>query len=269
MANRSNRRQTHGRYADPLAATKKLARSPEGQHGQVIAPDPSAVREAIEAGKCPWCGRGPYKVLATHTGRSHGIGASELRELAGLKKRASICDPSHSQSCRELLTERPAWPEMSRKGYEAVAAERVEAANEGRRRQVRRDMAHVDELVGRRFREGVLLRDIATEAGLGIDGVRGALARLGLGGADNRARRAATPQEKTAMSKSAANAREGIKRAAQKRREGLIAEFNELGGTLAVVEELAKCHNVTPKNMRARLVKIGVIPGGRVASGSK
>jgi hypothetical protein len=130
-------------------------------------------------------------------------------------------------------------------------------------------MAQVDELVGRRFREGVLLRDIAIETGLGIDGVRGALARLGLGGADNRARRAATPQEKTAMSKSAANAREGIKRAAQKRREELIAEFNELGGTLAVVEELAKRHDVTPKNMRARLVKIGAIPGGRMGSGGK
>lgn len=266
MANRSNRRQTRGRYADPLAATRKLARSPEGQHGQVVAPDSSAVREAIAAGKCPWCGRGPYRVLATHTSRSHGVGAAELRELAGLKKRASICDPDHSQNCRELLTERPSWPAMSRKGYEAAAAERVAAANAGRKRQVRRDMADVDELVGRRFREGALLRDIAAETGLGIDGVRGSLNRLGLGGADNRARRAAEPQEKAAMTESAANAREGIKRAAQKRRAELIAEFNELGGTLAVVQELANRHAVTPKNMRARLVKIGALPGGRIAS---
>lgn len=266
MGNRSNRRQTHGRYADPLAATKKLARSPEGQHGQIIAPDPAALREAIEAGKCPWCGRGPYKVLATHTARSHGIGASELRELAGMKKRASICDPDHSQHCRELLVERPSWPEMSRRGYEAVAAERVKAANEGRRRQVRQDMAETDELVAQRFKDGALLKDIVTETGLGIDGVRGALSRLGLGDTDRRSRRAVNAQERAAMSRSAANAREGIKQAAQRRKESLIAEFKELGGTLGAVEQLAERHGMKPKNMRARLVKIGAILGGRVSA---
>ncbi|MER6534659.1 hypothetical protein ABT215_12785 [Streptomyces sp900105755] len=185
-----------------------------------------------------------------------------------MKKGASICDPDHSQNCRELLTGRPDWPEMSQRGREAGSATRAyEAANEGRRRQVRRDMAETDALVEQRFKEGTLLRDIAAETGLGIDGVRGALTRLGLGGADRRSRRAANAEEKAALARSAANAREGIKRAAERRKASLIAEFNELGGTVSSVVELAERHGVAPKNMRARLVKIGALPGGRVTAG--
>lgn len=265
MTSRSDRRSTRGRHADPLAATKKLARPREGQHGQIVAPDPSALRAAIDAGTCPWCGRGPYKVLATHTNISHGISAAELRELAGLAKRASICDPDHSQSCRTILTERPDWSEMSSRGNAAGLAKGVHAAaNEGRRRQVRQDMAQTDALVARRYSAGALLRDIAAETGLGIDGVRGALSRLGLSDADNRTRRAQDPTEHAALAASAANAREGITRAAQRRKELLLEEFKELGGTIEAVGALAARHGVSPKNMRSRLVKLGGIPPGRV-----
>lgn len=45
------------------------------------------------AGKCPWCGRGPYRLLAGHTNKSHGIDKYELRDLAGVAYSTSICDP--------------------------------------------------------------------------------------------------------------------------------------------------------------------------------
>lgn len=94
MGDRSDRRRYSGVSADAVSAKLKHERSThEGQHGQVIAPTPEAVRGAIEAGQCPWCGRGPYKLLAGHTNKCHGIDKYELRELAGLMYHVSICDP--------------------------------------------------------------------------------------------------------------------------------------------------------------------------------
>lgn len=264
MVDRADRRRTQGVHADPHAAASKRAKAPEGQHGQVVAPIPSAIREAIEARSCPWCGRGPYKVLATHTNMAHGIGADELRELAGLGKGASICDPDHAANCRDLLIARPSWEEMSRRGREAGGKKALHAAHEGRKRQIRRDAVETDELVGRRFDEGFLLKDIAAETGLSMDGVRGALKRLGLTG-DHRTRRAAVPEEKAVLVTRSANAREGIKRAALERRRELFDDFNALGGTVEAIAELADRHGMKLKNMRARLVKIGALPAGRLA----
>lgn len=62
------------------------------------------MRDCIEAQICPWCGGGPFKVLATHTGRSHGVDGKELRELAGLTKYSSICAPDHAAARAEALS---------------------------------------------------------------------------------------------------------------------------------------------------------------------
>lgn len=51
------------------------------------------IRTCIEAQMCPFCASGPWKVLAGHTRHAHGIYAAELRELAMLPKKASICSP--------------------------------------------------------------------------------------------------------------------------------------------------------------------------------
>lgn len=77
-----------------MSAKLKRERSThEGQHGQVVAPTQDAIREAIEAGKCPWCGRGPYALLAMHTNKAHGVDRFELRDLSGLTYNTRICDP--------------------------------------------------------------------------------------------------------------------------------------------------------------------------------
>lgn len=44
----------------------------------------NALREILEAYMCPWCDRGPFKVVTQHTSRMHGIGPKELRDMAGL-----------------------------------------------------------------------------------------------------------------------------------------------------------------------------------------
>lgn len=79
--------------------------TPEGQFGRVAAPEPEFVRSCINACICPWCGSGPYKVLALHTFNRHGVSGQELRQYAGLRRHDSICDPDHSDRFRELRRE--------------------------------------------------------------------------------------------------------------------------------------------------------------------
>lgn len=114
MSNRPDRRRTRGRFAAPLAADSKSRRSSRaGQYEQVVAPNQQAIREAIEAGRCPWCGRGPFALLASHTNRQHGIDRWELRELAGLPYNAPVCDPAYSEKHRQIGKQRGGLPKVA------------------------------------------------------------------------------------------------------------------------------------------------------------
>lgn len=60
-------------------------------------PSGKKLRRYISAGQCPWCKSGmTFKILALHTYLIHGISGYKLRELAGLNRSTSICDPDHS-----------------------------------------------------------------------------------------------------------------------------------------------------------------------------
>lgn len=74
--------------------------------------DEETLRGFIEAQMCPWCPKGPFKVLAQHTYRAHGIGGPELRERAGLYKRERICSPEIGEHHRELVLDRLRDPEF-------------------------------------------------------------------------------------------------------------------------------------------------------------
>lgn len=87
----------NGASEDSLRAMDKLAHTPAGQFGRVAAPSQAVTREFIKSQTCPWCGEGPYKILAGHTWRAHGVSGEELREMAGLTKCASICDQQVSE----------------------------------------------------------------------------------------------------------------------------------------------------------------------------
>ena len=58
-----------------------------------IPPDPLRQEQLgayVDAGTCPFCGRGPYKVLAQHTHVIHGVDKRELREMLGVCWTTSI-----------------------------------------------------------------------------------------------------------------------------------------------------------------------------------
>jgi predicted RNA-binding Zn-ribbon protein involved in translation (DUF1610 family) len=89
-----------------LRSKQLLAKGESGTFGAVVAPSPEAVRAAIVAQTCPFCGRGPYKVLAVHTNKTHGVDKRELREMAGLTLGVSICSEGYSARARELASGR-------------------------------------------------------------------------------------------------------------------------------------------------------------------
>ena len=97
----------NGAAEDKLREMDKLAHTPAGQFGRVAPLSPEAVMRFIETQTCPWCGEGPYKILVAHTRRAHGVTGAELREMAGLIKTASVCDPSLAAAKAERLKGTP------------------------------------------------------------------------------------------------------------------------------------------------------------------
>jgi len=87
-----------GVSAEVLRAKKLASKVPAGQADRVVSYDPAAVRASIEAQVCPFCGGGPYRVVALHTNHIHGIDAAELRRLAGVSGRTVICSPESSRA---------------------------------------------------------------------------------------------------------------------------------------------------------------------------
>lgn len=99
---------------------------------------PEAIRRAVEAQLCPWCGAGPYKVMAAHTNQQHGVSGPELRRLAGFNQSASICSPAVSQLRREMLAARPDREAMTALGNRrSVEVGGTQAAYEAANRQRR------------------------------------------------------------------------------------------------------------------------------------
>lgn len=90
-----------------LQAKELKRRSPAGQFGAVVAPSQEAVREAIAAHLCPFCGKGPYQSLAIHTCKVHGVDRLELRALAGMTTNEPVCSPEVSERRREIMKADP------------------------------------------------------------------------------------------------------------------------------------------------------------------
>lgn len=86
-------------------------------------PSEEAMRRAIEAQMCPFCGAGPWKALPIHTSKAHGVDKWELRERAGLTTRDPLCSP-------EVLKD---WAERAKKNDNVAAA--TAASRQARRPQ--------------------------------------------------------------------------------------------------------------------------------------
>lgn len=111
----SSRARYRGSSASSVDGRRLTERTtPEGQHGRHAGPGPASIADCITAGVCPWCGSGPYQVLAGHTYRKHGIDKIELRRLGGFKYHDSICDPALSDRYRQLRLEDGRTPPSAR-----------------------------------------------------------------------------------------------------------------------------------------------------------
>ena len=64
---------------------------------------PAVIREALKNGLCPWCDAGPFKMVAGHISRTHGLSSRELRIRAEIRMEESICDPEYSDRLRQIL----------------------------------------------------------------------------------------------------------------------------------------------------------------------
>ena len=98
-ANRPRYRGTNAQAVRSRALLERTVR--EGEFGRLLPAHRQAYREAIAAGTCPWCGAGPFRVLALHVHHRHGIDRRELRRLAGYPREVSICDPAVTANARE------------------------------------------------------------------------------------------------------------------------------------------------------------------------
>lgn len=64
------------------------------------------IREFISAGVCWLCSAGPFRSLAQHTNKAHGIDRHEIRSLARLSSHDSVASAELSERMRELAFER-------------------------------------------------------------------------------------------------------------------------------------------------------------------
>ena len=87
------------------------------------APSEKAFMANVEAGICPFCGRGPYKVLACHTNKIHAVDRFQLREMAGLCHSATITSPEYHAEVSE----------RARKQYEENVVFAARQSNKGKK----------------------------------------------------------------------------------------------------------------------------------------
>lgn len=273
-----------------LRAMDKLAKTPAGEFGRVTNPESvEAIRRSLEAFICPWCGEGPYKLLASHTNRAHGVDRKELRELAGLLKNSSITPDDVRERRRQLGRERgmpTAAREAHRKRREysaaGLAAQRAKlqlawaatadspaqaaaAATRASVEATRARTADQHRQAAAMWVAGRGMCEIARVVGLSEAAVRRGLRRAGIY-EDGRARVAAKPSTElwTEMAK---RAREGTVRKARERRVERLARFHELGACWAAVSTLESEWGVSRKHVVQMLRSMGAsLPDGRIAN---
>lgn len=182
-----------------LRNLRKLAKTSAGSAERKASYSPEVLREFITAQICPWCGEGPYKVLAGHTSPTHGVDRFELREMAGLMKYEPICDPQISEEwsrmragrrpTEEALKRARSAPRRLSAAGKASARARLAAVASPEQRQAataaamakraERD-AEKYEAILRLFADGLAVGDIAQQVGVSRGMVKNTLKRNGI-----------------------------------------------------------------------------------------
>lgn len=200
----------NGVSSDRLRELRAMRHVGSGIDGRVAPPSQKALRAFIATQTCPWCGDGPYRNLAGHTHRSHGVSAAEFKELAGLGKYAPLCSPEYSTICADRLAGQrlpdSAYGEGQRKprtlsaaGLASQKANAARLSDEHRRRassassdkQLAQNAAKHAEIL-RRYEAGEAVSAIAEAVNMSLPTVRRTVKRAGVY-VDGRTRRWTAP----------------------------------------------------------------------------
>lgn len=267
--NRSERRRTMtgaGIQANavPLGDVKRGRKGPEGHHGRVVAPSQEATRAAIAEGRCPWCGRGPFTVLAIHTSKAHGVDRRELREAAGLTKDASICDPEYAAVCaargqnRDLTPALQAATERRQRGSDRRSFSAAgRAAQSARARNMTPEQHAAAGRLGARASAEVRRVSRGTCSACG-----GQIPEDARAGTRTCSDECLHQRRKSFESRPSATAASAAKAAGE--RESLLAEYDARGGGRRALLELAEIRGVQPRYLAWRLRRLGrQVPDGR------
>ena len=119
--------------------------------------------ESVRRQVCPFCGEGPFLVVARHVYLMHGITSRELRNMLGILANESICDPTHAQAvaARSVVAKDP---ELRRRSLEA----RRSRTSAGWKMTKAARLAMSERRKGRRPRGGDLVPEIVCP----VDGTR-------------------------------------------------------------------------------------------------
>lgn len=130
-------RRTRGTSRNVIDGKVKLERARQaGQHEQVVFPSAGALKQAVLAGICPCCGKGPFTLLARHTHAQHGIDTKQLRDLAGLTYSESITPPAFQEQRSKIASKLIAEGKLcSPGGKPGVEAQRSAAGRERMKRR--------------------------------------------------------------------------------------------------------------------------------------
>jgi AraC-like DNA-binding protein len=141
-------KKTKARGYRNLSQARRMQHATASQAEHVLPTTPEAYRQAIASQTCPVCGLGPWTMLAGHVSKTHGIAPEELRRLAGMRRKDSICDGDYSEQRRNRLKDRIGEGHLPR----PAPREGIEAQREEMRR------LYED--------QGLSLRDIAERFGM-------------------------------------------------------------------------------------------------------
>jgi len=200
----------NGSPTDLLRGRDKLRVQGSGIDGRHAPPSSAALRAYIDAQRCPWCDRGPFKSLAVHTNKVHGVPAAELRELADLTRYAPLCAPETSAKYADLhvgqrLPDSAYAPQRKRRTFSAAGrrsqrakaalvsqADRERAARSSGDKQLRANAAKHAEII-RLYKSGAPIAEIAASVGMSKKTVVATAKRAGIY-VDGRTRRHAPCQ---------------------------------------------------------------------------
>lgn len=91
------------------ATLDRLKQQRRARPGALVDPPPEAIRAALDALSCPWCGAGPFRVPLGHISAAHGIDRFTVRDLGHIPTDQSLTEFEVHETRSEMMKKR-GWP---------------------------------------------------------------------------------------------------------------------------------------------------------------